>query len=277
MPEPPPLSDLGWEIAADGIARMTLNRPQAGNSITPRQREEIIQRMRAASADPAVRVVVLTGAGDRHFCTGADLSAAAPPAAGSPDGMPARPAGSVARAVAGGAQQLVAAVLDCEKPVIAAVNGTAAGIGCHLAYACDLVVAADTAKFVEVFVRRGLVVDGGGAYLLARLVGPRIAKELIFFGDDLLAAEAHRLGLVNRVVPADLLAATVADWAARLATGPTLALGLSKRLVNGALEADRASAFAQEASAAEINMASVDGQEGLRAFVERRAPVFHGW
>ena len=104
-----------------------------------------------------------------------------------------------------GAQRLVAAILDCEKPVIAAVNGTAAGIGAHLALACDLVVAAEGARFIEVFVRRGLVPDGGGAYLLPRLVGLQKAKELMFFGDDLAAADAERLGLVNRVVPADEL------------------------------------------------------------------------
>jgi 2-(1,2-epoxy-1,2-dihydrophenyl)acetyl-CoA isomerase len=268
------MSDLGWEVDPDGVARLTLDRPQAGNAITATQREAIIGHLEEVSGRPDIRVLVLTGAGTRHFCTGADLSASA--LAASTDAPAASTAGSVARAIAGGAQRLIAAVLDCEKPVIAAVNGTAAGIGCHLAYACDLVLAADTAKFVEVFVRRGLVVDGGGAYLLSRLAGPRIAKELIFFGDDLPAADAQRLGLVNRVVPAGILAETTAEWAKRLAAGPTVALGLGKRLVNVAMEADRATAFTQEAMAAEINMSSADGQEGLRAFLERRTPVFRG-
>jgi 2-(1,2-epoxy-1,2-dihydrophenyl)acetyl-CoA isomerase len=277
VPSESPPSDLGWEVDPGGVARLTLDRPQAGNAITAAQRELIIARLEEASERPGIRVVVLTGTGSRHFCTGADLRGAAPPGEGRPEGMPERPAGSVARAIAGGAQRLIAAVLDCEKPVIAAVNGTAAGIGCHLAYACDLVVAADTAKFTEVFVRRGLVVDGGGAYLLARLVGPRIAKELVFFGDDLPAADAQRLGLVNRVVPAGRLAETVDEWARRLASGPTVALGLGKRLINTATEADRAGAFAREAMAVEINMSSADGREGLRAFAERRAPDFRGW
>lgn len=258
----------------DGVAWVTLNRPASGNALTAGQRESLIALLAEASADARIRAVVLTGAGDRHFCTGADLSASpAPP----PDGLPAQPAGSVARALAGGAQRLISAVLDCEKPVLAAVNGTAAGLGCHLAYACDLVLAAESAKFIEIFARRGLVVDGGGAYLLTRLIGPQRAKELIFFADDLPAAEAARLGLVNRVVPADELAATAADWAARLAAGPTVALGLGKRLVNRALDADRAACLAEEALAAEVNMSSEDGQEGLRAFLERRTPRFQGW
>jgi 2-(1,2-epoxy-1,2-dihydrophenyl)acetyl-CoA isomerase len=268
--------DLLWEVAPDGVARLTLNRPRAGNSLTPDQRDRLIELMEAASGDLRVRAIVLTGAGERHFCTGADLGASASPD-DLPGGAPERPTGSVARAIAGGAQRLVSAIQDCEKPVIAAVNGTAAGIGCHLAYACDLVLAADSAKFIEVFVRRGLVVDGGGAYLLTRLVGPQRAKELIFFGDDVPAADACRMGLVNRVVPADELAKTAGEWAERLATGPTVALGLGKRLVNRALDGDRAAALAEEAMAAEINMTSEDGAEGLRAFVERRPPRFRGW
>jgi 2-(1,2-epoxy-1,2-dihydrophenyl)acetyl-CoA isomerase len=272
-PEP----ELRWERGADGVAWLTLNRPASGNALTAGQRESLIARLAEASADAGIRAVVLTAAGGRHFCTGADLSAqpAAPPA--PPPGLPEHPAGSVARALAGGAQRLISAVLDCEKPVIAAVNGTAAGLGCHLAYACDLVLAAESAKFIEIFARRGLVVDGGGAYLLTRLIGPQRAKELIFFGDDLPAAEAARLGLVNRVVPADKLAEAAADWAARLAAGPTLALGLGKRLVNHALDTDRAACLAEEAMAAEVNMFSEDAREGLRAFAERRAPRFHGW
>jgi 2-(1,2-epoxy-1,2-dihydrophenyl)acetyl-CoA isomerase len=268
--------DLLWEITPEAVAWLTLNRPGSGNAITADQRERVIDLLAQASEDLDVRAIVITGAGERHFCTGADLRSQPAPAA-PPDGAPERPTGSVARSIAGGAQRLVTAVQDCEKPVVAAVNGTAAGIGCHLAYACDLVLAAYTAKFVEVFARRGLVVDGGGAYLLTRLVGPQRAKELIFFGDDLPAAEAHRMGLVNRVVPADELVKTAEEWAGRLATGPTIALGLGKRLVNRSLDADRATALAEEAMAAEINMTSDDGQEGLRAFVERRPPQFRGW
>ena len=262
-------TELGWEVGADGVAWLTLNRPAAGNAITGDQRETLIALLGEASADQDIRVVVLTAAGQRHFCTGADLS-------GSPGGSAGAPPGSVARAVANGSQRLISAVLDCEKPVIAAVNGTAAGIGCHLAFACDLVLAAESVKFVEVFVRRGLVVDGAGAYLLTRLVGPQRAKELIFFGDDLPAADALRLGLVNRVVADGKVAETAADWAARLAAGPTVALSLGKRLVNRALDGDRATSFAEEAMAAELNMTSADGQEGLRAFAERRPPVFRG-
>src|SRR5579864_3720299 len=182
-----------------GIAWLTLNRPEAGNALTWGQRERIIGLLESASGDVAVRAVVV-GAEGRHFCTGADLRAARP-APVVPDGAPERPTGTVARMIAGGAQRLIAAVLDCEKPVLAAVGGTAAGIGAHLALACDLVIAAEEAKFIEVFVRRGIVPDGGGAYLLPRLTGLHKAKELVFFGDDLPAAEAERIGLVNKVVP----------------------------------------------------------------------------
>ena len=119
-----------------------------------------------------------------------------------------------------GAQAMIAAVMDCDKPVIAAVNGTAAGIGAHLAFACDLVIAAESASFVEVFVRRGLVPDGGGAYLLPRLIGLQKTKELMFFGDKLSAADAATIGLANRVVPDDELLKVAGEWAGRLASGP---------------------------------------------------------
>lgn len=184
--------------------------------------------------------------------------------------------GDVARTIRLGAQRLIAAVLDCEKPVIAAVNGTAAGIGAHLAFACDLVLAAESAKFIEVFVRRGLVPDGGGAYLLPRLVGPQRAKELMFFGDSLPARDAERLGLVNRTVPDEELAATARAWAQRLAEGPTRSIALTKQLVNASLDSDRATAFAAEAMAQEINMTTQDANEGVASFVERRAPKYRG-
>ncbi|MFJ5264376.1 enoyl-CoA hydratase/isomerase family protein [Streptomyces sp. NPDC088387] len=248
------------------VSLITLNRPDALNALTPDLRERLIQLFSDASADPDVRAVVLTGTG-RGFCAGADLrgGAAAP-----------RVPGDVARTLRLGAQRLVATVLDCEKPVVAAVNGTAAGLGAHLALACDLVLAAESARFIEVFVRRGLVPDAGGAYLLPRLVGPQRAKELMFFGDALGAADAERLGLVNRVVPDADLAKTAREWADRIATGPTRALALTKQLVNASLDSDRSTAFAAEAAAQEINMTTRDAQEGLASFTERRAPVFEG-
>ncbi|MGA5044500.1 enoyl-CoA hydratase/isomerase family protein [Streptomyces arboris] len=253
----------------DGVSWITLNRPEAMNAVTWEQRERIIALLADASADPAVRAVVLTATG-RGFCAGADLR-------GAPAQTRERVPGDVARTIRLGAQRLIAAVLDCEKPVIAAVNGTAAGIGAHLAFACDLVLAADTATFIEVFVRRGLVPDGGGAYLLPRLVGPQRAKELMFFGNALTAADAERMGLVNRAVPADELAGLAAAWAGRLACGPTRAIALTKQLVNDSLTADRATAFAAEAAAQEINMTTRDANEGVASFVERRTPEYRGY
>jgi 2-(1,2-epoxy-1,2-dihydrophenyl)acetyl-CoA isomerase len=258
-----------------GVLWLTLDRPEAGNALTPDQRNRLIDLLTDASSRVDVRAVVLTATG-RHFCTGADLRASQG-GTERPEGVPERVNGDVARLIAGGAQRLVSAVLDCEKPVIAAVNGTAAGIGAHLALACDLVLAAEGARFIEVFVRRGLVPDGGGAWLLPRLVGPQRAKELMFFGDDVSAADAERLGLVNRVVPAEDLAAVAGEWAARLASGPTRAIAATKALVNRSLDVDRATAFRDEAQAQELNMATHDANEGVDAFVERRKPDFRGW
>ncbi|MFF5491071.1 enoyl-CoA hydratase/isomerase family protein [Streptomyces virginiae] len=253
----------------NNVSWITLNRPEAMNAVTWDQRERVIALLAEASADPAVRAVVVTATG-KGFCAGADLR-------GSP-GAPAgeRVAGDVARMIRLGAQRLITAVLDCEKPVVAAVNGTAAGIGAHLALACDLVIAAEAARFIEVFVRRGLVPDGGGAYLLPRLVGPQKAKELMFFGDAVPAVEAERLGLVNRVVPAEELEATAREWAERLAQGPTRALAMTKQLVNASLDGDRTAALAAEATAQEINMTTADANEGVASFVERRTPKYLG-
>ncbi|MEU9855303.1 enoyl-CoA hydratase-related protein [Streptomyces sp. NPDC047974] len=251
----------------NGVSWITLNRPEAMNAVTWDQRERVIALLAEASADPSVRAVVITATG-RGFCAGADLRGA--PALGD------KVAGDVSRMIRAGAQRFIAAVMDCEKPVIAAVNGTAAGIGAHLAFACDLVLAAESARFVEVFVRRGLVPDGGGAYLLPRLVGPHRAKELMFFGDALPATEALAWGLVNRVVPADELTKTARAWAERLAQGPTRALALTKQLVDAAQDTDRASAFAAEAIAQELNMTTRDAQEGVTSFVERREARYEG-
>ncbi|WP_237537011.1 enoyl-CoA hydratase-related protein [Streptomyces sp. SID5785] len=263
-----PVTETVLHRAEHGVCWITLDRPEAMNAVTWDQRERVIALLADASADPDVRAVVLTATG-RGFCAGADLR-------GGPAETRERVSGDIARTIRRGAQRLIAAVLDCEKPVIAAVNGTAAGIGAHLALACDLVLAAESARFVEVFARRGLVPDGGGAYLLPRLVGPQRAKELMFFGDALPAADAERLGLVNRVVPDASLAKEARAWAERLASGPTRALALTKQLVNASLESDRATAFAAEAVAQELNMGTRDAQEGVAAFVERRTATYEG-
>jgi 2-(1,2-epoxy-1,2-dihydrophenyl)acetyl-CoA isomerase len=273
---PGPAEDAVLRRLEDGVCWITLNRPRAGNAISADMRDQIVVWLEEASADLSVRVVVLTGAGDKGFCTGADLRTRAP-GPPRPAGAPERATGDAARLIRTGWQRLVSAVLDCEKPVIAAVNATAAGGGMHLALACDLVLAAEEARFIEVFVRRGIAPDAGGAYLLARLVGPQKAKELFFFGDDVPAVEAERLGIVNRVVPRDELVAEAARWAERLAHGPTKAIGLTKYLVNRALESDRTTALWDEAVAQELVTGTEDCAEGLAAFAERRPPAFKGW
>ncbi|HEY1703835.1 MAG TPA: enoyl-CoA hydratase/isomerase family protein [Trebonia sp.] len=256
---------------AGGIRRITLNRPEAANALRPEDRNRVIDLLAEADESHDIRVVVLTANG-RHFCSGADVGGIAKSKASGDkrvtDGM---------NKIMNGAQRLIAAVMDCGKPVIAAVNGTAAGIGSHLALAADLVVAAEEASFIEVFVRRGLVVDGGGAYLLPRLIGMHKAKELVFFGDKLPAADALALGLVNKVVPGAELAAAADEYAGRLATAPTSALSLSKRLFNASPDTDRAGSFLAEAMAQEIQSSADDSREGVRSFVERRPPEFRGY
>jgi 2-(1,2-epoxy-1,2-dihydrophenyl)acetyl-CoA isomerase len=260
-----------------GVAWITLNRPDAGNAMTAAMRDQISIWLDEASADLAVRAVVITGAGEKAFCTGADLRSGRAAAAERPEGAPDSAMGDGSRVIRRGWQRLVGAVLDCEKPVVAAVNGTAAGGGMHLALACDLVLMAEEAKFIEVFVRRGIAPDAGGAWLLARLIGIQRAKELFFLGDDVPAAEAYRLGLVNRVVPRAELEDTVRDLASRLAQGPTKAIGVAKWLTNRSLDVDRSTAFADEAMAQELITHTEDSREGILSFVERRSPEFKGW
>lgn len=271
-----PLEDQVQHRVEKSLSWIVLNRPEVGNALTPAQRDRIIGLLQEASADLGIRAVIITANG-KHFCTGADLRADRPPAAAKPEGAPDRPVGMAARMIATGAQQLFSAIQDCEKPVLAAVNGTAAGIGAHIAFASDLVIASAEARFIEVFARRGIVPDGGGCYILPRLIGLQKAKELIFFGDDVSAADAERLGLVNLVVPAAELEATARAWGERLAGGPTVAISLAKGLLNRSLDSDRRALFREEAMAQEMAMGSHDAQEGVASFVERRPTEFTGW
>ena len=260
-----------------GVARITIDRADAGNSLSAEMRDHLTERFLELSATLGVRAVVLTGAGDRFFCTGAGLGGAQPPAPPRPADAPEEALGDIARVIRRGWQRLVASVMDCEKPVIAAVNGAAAGGGANLVLACDLVVMADHARLIEVFVKRGIMPDAGGCYLLPRIVGPQRAKELMFLGDDLSAADCERWGIANRVVPGDQLAATADELATRLAAGPSKAIAMTKHLVNRSFESSRQSAFEEEAFAQELVTATADKAEGIAAFADRRTPTFKGW
>jgi 2-(1,2-epoxy-1,2-dihydrophenyl)acetyl-CoA isomerase len=261
----------------NAVGWITINRPAAGNAITPAVRNRMIDLLDEASASFDVRAVIITAAGEKHFCTGADLRAGRAAPAPKPEGAPDSVLGDAARMITGGIQRLAAAIQDCSKPVIVALNGTAAGGGAMIALAADMIVAADTARIIQVFVRRGIIPDGGVAYFLPRLVGLHKAKELVFFGDDLGAEEAARLGIVNKVVPAAELEATAKEWAERLAQGPTKAIGISKAMLNQSPDVDRATAFSTEAWFVELNTRTEDSTEGMMSFVERRPSAFKGW
>ena len=277
MPEETPIEEQLRVEVDGGVARITINRPEAGNSLTAQMRDSLADTFDELSATLGVRAIVLTGAGDRHFCTGAGLGGPQKPGPARPEDAPDRALGDIARMIRRGWQRLIASILDCEKPVIASVNGTAAGGGANLVLASDLIVMADTARLIEVFVRRGIIPDAGGCYLLPRIVGPQRAKEIMFFGDDLSAADAERFGIANRVVPAADLAKVTTEWAERLAAAPTKTLAMTKWLLNRSFETSRHTAFEEEGFAQEMINSTSDSAEGMKAFVERRSPDFKGW
>lgn len=254
----------------DGIARITLNRPEAANALAPEQRDRLIELFQADSQDPAVRVVILRSTG-RHFCSGADLGRISKMRADGADHV-----GAGTDRILTGALRLIAAILDCRKPVVCAVQGVAGGLGLHVALACDLIVASSTARFFEPLTLRGLVVDGAGAYLLPRRIGMQRAKELAFLGGQLPAADALAYGLVNRVVPDDELETAAEALAGQLARAATSAIALTKRLLNESLDAGREQAFLLEAMSVEMQGKAHDATEGVTAFVERRDPQFNG-
>ncbi|HET9692408.1 MAG TPA: enoyl-CoA hydratase-related protein [Acidimicrobiales bacterium] len=247
---------------ADGVVTVTLNRPAVLNAATPATWEGLTEVVREVKATRSDRVVVVTGAGDA-FCSGADLSSFGDRSTDRLTSM---------RRVADAA----AAILRLPKPVIAKVNGVAAGAGANLAFCCDLVVAADTARFCEIFAKRGLSVDFGGSWVLPRRVGLHKAKELVLLADMISAEEAAQIGLVNKVVARAELDAAVDDWAARLAAGPPLALSLSKALLNDSFAMSPEQALEAEGVAQSHNFATDDIKEALAAWSEKRPPRFRG-
>ena len=257
-------------------AWIIIDRPEAGNALNPPSRDRVRDILNGLNTNHRARCAVITGAGERFFCTGADLRHSYGDTDRSTD-MPERIVGDARRMMLDGQHSLFAALLDCDVPVIAAVNGTAAGMGAHLALACDLVIAGDGAKFVEVFARRGLVPDALGAWLLPRIIGVRRTMELFLLAEDLTAEKAHEYGLVNRVVPHDEVQTAAAEWADRLAGGPTRSFALTKWLVNRSLDADRATMAHDEAIAVELNAGTTDAAEGVAAFRQRRPPEWKGY
>jgi 2-(1,2-epoxy-1,2-dihydrophenyl)acetyl-CoA isomerase len=251
-----------------GIVTITLNRPEKLNAFAGHMRRDLAEALEHAGSDRAVRVVVITGAG-RAFSAGGDVTAMA-------ELMEREDSEEFARLL-GAARRVVTAIRDMTKPVIAAINGPASGAGCNLALACDLRLAAESATFTQSFVRIGLHPDWGGTYFLSRLVSPNKACELFFLGDSIDAAEAWRLGLVNRVVPDGELEAETRKLAERLRDAPPDPIALAKQAVylgQGA-SLERMLQFEMEAQARCFE--SQDAKEGVRAFLEKRPPKFTGY
>ena len=260
----------------DQVAWITINNPDKGNAMSPGMRDRMTGLFESLNGQFDARAVVLTATGQKLFCPGADISVGREYAQ-RPADAPALAVGEPRRMMLRGQHPLMSSILDCELPVIAAVNGTAAGMGVHLALMCDLVMMADHAKFIEIFARRGLVPDAMGTWILPRLIGPMKTKELMFFADDIPADYALELGLCNKVVPSEELIPSVMEWAVRLATGPTKAHMFTKWLVNRSLDVDRRTITEEESWAVELNNGTMDAQEGVNSFRERRDPNWRGF
>lgn len=252
----------------EGIVTLTLNRPDRLNALGDTLREELHEAIVHVSADPETRVIVLTGAG-RGFCAGGDMKAAH-------DVNEGRMTRAMLDRVAPLRDKVVLAMRDAPQPIIAAVNGPAAGAGMNLALACDMRIASTAATFGQTFVKRGLHVDWGGTYLLPRLVGMAKACELIFTGEMISAEEAHRLGLLNQLVAPEELLPTTYALARKMADGPPIAIRLAKRALYHNQEVDLRAALEFETFAQNVCRETADAREGVQAFVEKRPARFQG-
>ncbi|HEX2480658.1 MAG TPA: enoyl-CoA hydratase-related protein [Methylomirabilota bacterium] len=250
---------------ADGVATLTLNRPEVRNALNMTMRRDLEVALAQLDEDRDVRVVVVRGAGE-HFCAGGDVKLMRDHPMTAAEGQ------SRVEAI----NRAILALARLRVPTIAMVDGAAAGAGCNLALACDLVVASDRARFGELFARIGLIPDAGGTFFLPRRVGLARAKELVFTADIIDAREAERIGLVNRVVPAAALEAETYALARRIADGPPRVLAAAKALLDRAAGLDLQSALHWEALTQGEMIAAADHREGLRAFFEKRPPRFTG-
>jgi 2-(1,2-epoxy-1,2-dihydrophenyl)acetyl-CoA isomerase len=248
----------------EGVLTITLNRPESYNAFNEAMKEELNNAFRDAARDPAVRCIVLRGAGKKAFCSGQDLK--------EHHGTGRSLRESLERSY----NPLIRRMRELEKPILGMINGVAAGAGCSVALACDMRIMSSDARLIEVFARIALVPDSGSHWFLPRLVGMARAFEYAATGRDIPAEEAERVGLVNRVVPPEKLEAATMELARSLAAGPTRTLGLIKRTLNRALVTDLAALLEYEAAIQEIASATQDHREGVAAFIEKRKPVFAG-
>ena len=249
---------------SEGVATITLNRPEALNAFSKEVVEEILRALEDIKSDENVRVVVLTGAGEKAFSAGADIKAMA--------GMTALKA----RELSLMGENLCLALENLEKPVVAAINGYALGGGLEVAMACDLRIASENARMGQTEVNIGLIPGWGGTQRLTRLVGMTKAKELVFTGKMFDARTAEQLGIVNIVTPADKFRETVRQFALELTSKPPVALKVAKALINKGANISLDSALALEREGFGVVASSEDFKEGVSAFTDKRKPVFKG-
>ena len=249
---------------ADGVCTITLNRPEVYNALNDEITFELQAALKAAKKDTEVRVVVLTGEG-KAFCSGQDLKAAA-----------ATPNRSFSDSIHKRYNPIVKGIRNMPKPVICRLNGVAAGAGCSFALACDLIVADENAKLIEVFVNIGLVLDSGSSYFLPRLLGSSKAFELATMGTRVSGKEAEGLGIVAKAVPADQLDEAVKGYTDYYAKAPTRAIGLMKKMLNKSQGASLEEMLDYEAYCQDIAGSTYDYKEGTTAFLEKRKPEFKG-
>lgn len=252
---------------ANGVLTLTLNRPDVLNSFTRDMALALQSALATAAVDDQVRAVVLTGAG-RGFCAGQDLAEALPH-----DGGPMPDIGEIVKA---SYNPIIRAIRTLEKPVLCAVNGIAAGAGANLAFACDLTIAAEEASFVESFAKLGLIPDTSGTFFVPRLVGMQRATGMFFLAEKMPAAKAREWGLIWDVVPRESLMTTVTQLATQLASQATRGFGLTKRALNASFANSLDAQLDVEAQAMHEAGRTADYEEGVRAFLEKRAPVYQG-
>jgi len=253
----------------DGVLRITINRPARKGSLDPDSVRSMIDTLEAASTDESLRVILLTSSGD-DFCSGADWVARNRESDQKPR------TGAIQRRTPVQAHRLIALLLEVQLPVVCAVRGWAAGLGCQLALAADFTVAAESSRFWLPFTKRGFTPDSGATWLVPRLIGIARAKELLLLGRPVGAADAATWGMIHRAVPADELDDAVHGLVSELRSSATVAIGLTKRAIHAGLDGGIVEAMEHEALALELSSRTADFREGLSAFTERRDARFEG-